>query len=602
MPDPNLTRSPTRDLWCHSVAEHRPLVAEWTALAAVFVAAIAFSLIRIDMTDTPWHLSTARLAFTMGHWPISNTFSYTYADYPLNQQYPIYQTLLYFVYSIGEWEGLSLLNSFFWIVIFGLWILWGGSLRCASILNVAWFLGLLGLQRRMVLRPDLMTFFLLILLLHLIDMYRKGRTWIAALFVPIQLFMANSHQLFPLGLAVQGGLLFHLFVVRGWGSRWGISTEDRNAPIWPVGLALAGSALACLGTPLGLGIVNVTSHTLTSLSSHREHVQEFAPFYLDPYATVLVILATSAAIVGFFRRRMRWQPFEAFLWILAIALLWTAIRGMPYYLITCVSIFARSFCNLPETLYHQVPYGRWPKIRGLARVVCAILTIELCLFIVYMRWVSPPRILGGTQPGIGLALGVWPQSAIDFIKRYPPPGRMFNISWYSGNPLIWELYPEYQVFVDPRFETYPRGFLLEAIRAETDQIVLEGLLSDYQPSWIVGWIKQRTVRERLASLLKEGRWCLVHADTVFMILVRNTPENQWYIAAHRILPQDISPTDFLESEPDLLALQQIRIAGLYRDLGLPEKSQEMIQMVEATAHRFPEVRNALATYLKEYTK
>ena len=182
---------------------------EWVAMGGLFFAAIALSLIRIDMTDTPWHLATARYAFTEGHWPIHNTFSYTYPDYPLYQQYPIYQTLLYVVYRMGGWEGLSVLHCTMWVAVFLLWMAWAGSLR-GKMLNLAWMLGLLGLQRRMILRPDIMSMLLLLILLCLIDRYRAGRTWVAALFVVVQWLLVNSHQLFPLGLAIQGALLFHL--------------------------------------------------------------------------------------------------------------------------------------------------------------------------------------------------------------------------------------------------------------------------------------------------------------------------------------------------------------------------------------------------------
>ena len=83
----------------------QPLTIEKMALGALFLATFALSLIRVDMTDTPWHLATAREAFTTGHWPVRNTFSYTYPDYPLFQQYPIYQALLYLVFSYWRMGG-----------------------------------------------------------------------------------------------------------------------------------------------------------------------------------------------------------------------------------------------------------------------------------------------------------------------------------------------------------------------------------------------------------------------------------------------------------------------------------------------------------------
>ena len=131
------------------------------AIGGIFISLIAISLIRIGMDDTPWHLSTAKYFFSEGHWPICNTFSYTYPDYPLYQQYPIYQTILYLTYRVGGWEGLSLLHCISWIGIFLLWLKWSNrDSRQMKFLSLVWVLSLIGFQTRMILRPDILSIFL----------------------------------------------------------------------------------------------------------------------------------------------------------------------------------------------------------------------------------------------------------------------------------------------------------------------------------------------------------------------------------------------------------------------------------------------------------
>ena len=213
-----------------------------------------------------------------------------------------------------------------------------------------------------------------------------------------------------------------------------------------------------------------------------------------------------------------------------------------------------------------------------------------------MRWVSPQRILGGTQPGIGLALGVWPHPAIRFLKQNPPPGRMINLTWYSANPLILDLFPEHRVFVDPRFESYPRHFLLKAVEAPRNRVVLQDLISQYQPGWMVIEVGHQSVRKLAVDLVREGGWELVHADTIFLILVRNVLDDSEYLTQHRLRPDTIAPADFLTSEPDLLALQQIRMAGLYRDFGLNTKAEEMIRAAEPAARQYRAVREGIEEF------
>lgn len=570
---------------------------EWISLGCLFLALVALALIRINMTDTPWHIATARYAFESGHWPVHNTFSYTYPDYPLFQQYPIYQTLLYLTFQMGGWEALSLLHCALWLLIFTLCVRWGGSWRWARNLNLIWLLALLGLQRRMILRPDILTILWLVSLLLFIDGYRNGKKWPAILFVLIQLLMVNSHQLFPLGLGIQGAFLAHVLISRTYGGRWGISQEDSNLAILPLFLALLGSIFVCFLTPLGSNIFHVTSHTLGSLSNHREHVQEFAPFYSSSYVLKLAISSTVLVFIAFWKTRHNWRPFELFLWLMGVVLLLSAIRGAPFYILFSVGLFARSFArdsNQVHTLTNRTIRSFDCKV--IARIVATSITIGLCIAILQVRWLTPSRVLGGTQPGIGLALGVWPQHAIRFIKENPPPGRMINMTWYAGNPLIMELFPSHPVFVDPRFETYPRSFLLKTIRAAEDIHVLYDLISQYNPSWMVAELRVGKVRKIAAQLIKEGTWIPVFADTVLLVLVKNSPKNQEYIASYSLDLKNFSPPDFLEAEPDLLALQQLRMAGFYRDLGLETKSNDMLESAKKMAKKYVTVREALKKF------
>lgn len=568
---------------------------EYLAMGSLFLAVIALSLIRIDTTDTPWHLATAKYAFGEGHWPIRNTFSYTYPDYPLYQQYPIYQTILYLVYRLGGWEGLSFLLCALWVTIFSLWMIWASSgSRPQKFLALAWMLGLLGFQQRMILRPDILSILLLISLLLFIDLYRKGQTWATVLFVAVQWSMVNSHQLFPLGLAIQGAFFVHLILVRLFGGRHGIARIDSMLPIWPIILAVIGSIVACFMSPLGVDIVRVPTHTASSLYYHAKDIQEFAPFYASRYALLLVVLSTTLMVVGIWRQRRQWQPFEVGLWLIGAAVLSVAIRGVALYVLICVAIFGRSFAGdeVPNAnMAHRSTEGeRAPRV---FRIFCAAATLFLCGEILYFRWVAPERILGGTQPGIGLSLGDWPSEAIKFIRQNPPPGRMINLSWYSGNPLILELFPQHPVFVDPRFESYPRDFLIQAIEGGRKREALDRLILQYQPDWMVAELRDSEVLKLAGALVKEGSWELVHADSVFLILVRNLPKNCPYISRHKLKPEEIAPSDLLWTEPDLLALQQLRLADLYTNFGLHTRAEDMIQKARAVATSYPSVRHAL---------
>ena len=568
---------------------------EYFSFGGLFIALIAVSLIRINATDTPWHLFTAQVALSEGEFLIRNKFSYTYPEHTLFQQYPIYQIILFLIYQAFGWEGLSILHCTTWIGIYLLWLSWASPGRQQiKFFSLAWMVCLLGLQRRMILRPDMISIFLLISLLIVFELYRKGNKWAAAVLVAIQFLLVNSHQLFPLGIGFQIVFLVHLLIVRRFAGRYGVAETDRDLLIVPIALAIGGSIIVCLLNPLGTDIVNAIIHTASSLQHHGKHVSELKPFYSEPYSLLLIIFSSALGFIGIYRKRRAWQPFEIGLWIIAAFVLSAAIRGIALYAMICIGIFGRSFFGI--TLVEKGIEGKDQLGEVIFRAFCAALTLTIIGGILYARWVAPVRILGGTQPGIGLAHGVWPHETIKFLKENPPPGEMINLSWYSGNFLIFDLFPQYRVFVDPRFESYPRDFLLKVIEAERSRQAFQELISRYQPDWMVLEIRLSHLNTLAVELIRENSWVIVHADTVLLTLVRNLAKNASYIANHKLNPENIVPKDFLNSEPDLRALQEIRMARLFADFGLHSKAQEMIRNAELVADRYVSVQTAMKEF------
>lgn len=567
------------------------LAIEYLALAFVFLAAIAAALSKIGMTDTPWHLATARMAFQTGFpgtWIATNTFSYAYPEHALSQQYPIYQSLLYGVYRFLGFEGLSLLNCAGWVGALLLWIRWGGGLQWAARLHPVWALVMYGLQRRMILRPDMLTMPLFVALLLFIDTYRtkeRSQKWAAAGMVFIQFLMANTHQLFILGIAVQVLFLSHLLTVRAAGGRFGLSTADRGVPLGPMVFALTGSLMSCLATPLGLQILRVPLITADSLMSHRWIVSEFAPLTGMPYPLALVGIGAVLAAAGFLLVKRAWQPYELGIWLMGTALAAAANRGTAFSVAISGAVFARCFARYLSAKEESQPTPQPDRLSGRLgsrRIITLTMTFSACLIMMNYRWLHPSYGMESVvQPGIGRSLGQWPDASIDFLKNDLPPGNMINLSWYSGNILIWELYPRAKVFVDPRFESYPREFLVKVIAAEESDDLLGELIATYDPTWMVGEVRLESVQKRAAHLLATREWQLVFVDPVFFVLVRATPETREYLERHAREVEQNEPVGFVTGPPNLLEEQLRRVAGFYRTIGRPEKADELLGRVSA---------------------
>src|SRR5262252_2152240 len=114
----------------------------WAVWTMIVVAGIALALIRVMAVNLPWHLATARFALATGHWPAVNTFSYTAPDYPVYQQYPVFQTAIWAVYRAAGWAGLSATTAIGWMAAFLLIVRWGGPLRQGARFHVLWMIAL----------------------------------------------------------------------------------------------------------------------------------------------------------------------------------------------------------------------------------------------------------------------------------------------------------------------------------------------------------------------------------------------------------------------------------------------------------------------------
>ncbi len=75
----------------------------------------------------------------------------------------------------------------------------------------------------------------------------------------------------------------------------------------------------------------------------------------------------------------------------------------------------------------------------LALIITGSWALETCLgHKMFARW-SHDEIL--------------PVTSVDFVRQHEPPGPIFN-DYSSGAYLIWALYPQYEVFIDPRYQPY----------------------------------------------------------------------------------------------------------------------------------------------------
>jgi hypothetical protein len=533
----------------------------------VALTMVLLGLVKIDPVDVPVHLATARLAEATGHWPSRNTFSWTFPDYVLYQQYPVFQSAIHAVYQLGGWEALSLLVCVGWSAVLALFVRAAGPWRQALPFFVFWGAVVFSLQTRTSLRPDLLSLLLLSGSLIVLDAYRRRRAAIALLPL-LHWLWANGHQLFILSFVVQGLFLGHLLLARL--GRLGVDRSDASLPLWPPLAALLASAALTLATPLGLDVLHVFAQTAGSVAHHRHEVDELARVWSEPVWLVIALTVTLPTAAVLVRSWRAWNPFELGLWLVAVAMAGGAIRGLVYATLVSGVVFQRALVRRPLAWWS-------PFLRHAYRWLGVAFTAALVLAVVKHRWLTPPATLLETQAGLGRTQGDWPDAALAALKPDPPPGRMMNVSWPFANDLIWD-WPEQPVFVDPRFEAYPRDFLVDAMRSRHDDAVMARLIDTYRPGWLFVDHCFAPERARVAHLVRGGGWQVTHADVMAVALVPRTPVTENYRARHPFSP-DQAPAGLVASPPARRARQRLCYGRLLAALGFTRPAR--VQLAEA---------------------
>ena len=113
-----------------------------------------------------------------------------------------------------------------------------------------------------------------------------------------------------------------------------------------------------------------------------------------------------------------------------------------------------------------------------------------------------------------------PVDAVQFLKQEKIEGNVFNSDAF-GSYMIYEIWPEYEVFYDGRV-MYGEERTVEYFKVVGVQRGWEDVLKKYDINWIL--YNNESALSNL--LLQRGDWKLIYSDKVANIFVKNTPENQ----------------------------------------------------------------------------
>ncbi len=485
-----------------------------TVLLTVLFLAVVFvsSVNPIRESDSFYHLKTGQVIWEARSIPHADIFSYTAAGNPWVPHEWLAELIFFGVHSLAGFWGLvffaaALAALTYWL-IFQMALRQGGEPWLSALL--VFLLGYLTFEL-WIPRPQIFSFFSLVLLVDLLERYRAegGKRYLAYV-AGLMLLWANLHASFLLGPVILGGyfgaaLLNRLFP-RFWSASWRIS--GCLEPKWLGGTFLAGLALTLLN-PSGYKIF-------------------LYGFYIRPAVEMLHVTEWNSILVYFSDLRSRF--FIAELAVGDILLLWwLGFRRVSRDIVLLVLLLG--FSVLPFLAIRHVGY--WPLLAApLIAGLCSALLARLrsdwpTWFVPAVVGFSFLIILGArvfTFPRGPVDSKVVPVHAADFVKHNHIPGPIFNL-YNEGGYLIWRFGPEAKISIDGRSEVYPTSTISQYFQVATGLSGWQEFTDRYGVNYFfISYRVNENIRKLLEALTRAD-WRLVYWDDLITIYVRNSPRN-----------------------------------------------------------------------------
>jgi hypothetical protein len=452
-------------LWSKMIACSEK-IATWRFLRGVLFVLLTVMLIlryaveRLDY-DLWWQMALGRYYWLHRTLTIDHSmFSWTPADPTWIYNTCLGSVVFYLIYhTLGGW-GLWL---FQWFIFLGIFLSFCVTLRAlrqpldVTAITIIAAIGVIGWVSLRMYKPELFSP-LILCWMGVVFVFVKVHRGKSILFYSYPFVFAiwvNLHGGFILGFCLLACFFVGEFLNWMFFPRESFKTRE----LFDLGLACALSFLATFINPYGiyyhLQILKAAVNEIYTVSSKYILAYESLwPYFKDVgsmdlsffrVGQVALLMAVMALALGslFIYQWRRKGSCDFMLIILSAATFWGSMRAVrAIYMFPIVFFFAFYI------LLHNLNQNRISAKLTLAS------SLVFMLLLMNVSYFSIRYGAGNKWFGYGLQ-DYAPVKEIEFLKRYHIKGPIFN-DYLIGGYLLWALYPDYKVFIDPRLGPYSK--------------------------------------------------------------------------------------------------------------------------------------------------
>ena len=473
------------------MARDRVLTAAWLALAVLLAVLLWHSW---NGPDIFYHLALGRDVLAGGSpQPVDRVLLPQPAYRNL---YWLFQVAVYGLWSAAGPVGVSTLFALLWFAVAVLWLRITGAARHPAIGLPIALAALLVVQPRFDLRPEVVSYLLLMVQLDRLVRWRPDRDTAlgtAVLLALTEAVWVNVHGYFVLGPALVAARL--TAAVAG---REGVTAVRRVAAL------LAVTTAASLASPFGFGAWRFVAALAAFLRDMGGEVAEFGPptgAFLSLWTVRLfwaLWISTLLAAIRLLTRR-RLDPFSGLLAAAALALSATSLRNLPLLVLLSAPLWRDALAA-----------ARPEPAPGRSPVVVAIATATATLAVAGAAWAASGGFYASlhseTRFGVSLPPHAFPVRAAGYLERHGGRGRIFNSAADGG--FLELAFPGLRVCMDSRYVEAP--VVRRYFAALTDPAALASL--DAELGFDAVLLKLVDSGRPAVALLRDPAWVLVWAD------------------------------------------------------------------------------------------
>ncbi|HZI93868.1 MAG TPA: tetratricopeptide repeat protein [Patescibacteria group bacterium] len=484
------------------------------AVVSVFVLIALLSVRQVGSLDTGFHLKAGERLLQTWRWPDADPFTFTLGDRPYVDTSWGYQLLVTLAQRALDAPGLVILHGLLILAVF--FTLYRTSRLAPSnpaVLAALLLIACVASEMRFEARPELVSWLLLAIVLHILHRHAEGRTAPLPALVVVHLIWANMHSLFVLGWVAIGCFIAGLWLrqrrldtrLLGWGigsmAITLINPYGWRGTLFPFTLA----------TRLQEG--NVFAESIGEfVSPFNLGLSRMFPFYPRlPIASfrLFALLAVIACLL-LIRQKRFWS---CLLMPVFMALAFRMIRNIPLLVVAGLPAVSCAFSGALGSGSPRRSRSYWTRLDSAAPAAVMILSAVLGLRVIHDGYYIASRRT--ERFGLGWNRLVLPVEAAQWATQAGLNGPMLNHLNFGGY-FMWAR-PQ-PVFIDGRLEVVGETFYRYYQRVLGSPAELEACVAKYGIRWMV--FPYATNRDLLVRLSKDAKWRLAYFDHLAAIFVR----------------------------------------------------------------------------------